>query len=337
MATKQKAYKAAVIGCGFIGSRFNESAGDGNVYSHAAAYKACGETTLDALCDINPDRLNEAAAHWGVGATYADPAHLLFETRPEIVSICSPDSDHAAHLELAINCPSVKAILCEKPIALDGAPALRLVERAEKKGILLAVNYSRRFDAGHAKVKSLLDRGKLGQIQQVTGYYTKGIIHNGSHMVDLLRWLFGEVAKVEHRRISGDDLAGVTVDADLTLGSDVPVTLRGCDARAYNIFELDILGQKGRIRLERCGNLITHWQVVSDAHYPGYLELGDPRILSTKTANTTLHAVEDLLACLGGERRRPRCTGRDAVRALEVTQAMARPHQIPLQELSNDV
>jgi predicted dehydrogenase len=337
MPPKSKPYRAAVIGCGFIGSRFNEGAIDGNVYSHAAAYKACGDTTLAALCDTNPDRLNEAAAHWGVAATYSDPAHLLFEAKPEIVSICSPDSEHAAHLELALNCPSVKAILCEKPIALDSAPALRLVERAEKSGILLAVNYSRRYDAGHAKVKSLLDRGKLGDIQQVVGYYTKGIIHNGSHMVDLLRWFFGEVVKAEHRGLAGDDLAGVTVDADLVLGDNIHATLRGCDARAYNLFELDIIGKQGRIRLERSGNLITYWRVVKDAHYPGYMELGDAKILSTKIANTTLHAVEDILACLQGERRRPRCTGRDALRALEVTQAMARPHQIPLQELRTNV
>jgi predicted dehydrogenase len=240
-------------------------------------------------------------------------------------------------LELALNCPSVKAILCEKPIALDSAPAQKLVERAVKSGRLLAINYSRRYDAGHAKVKSILERGSLGKIQQVTGYYTKGIIHNGSHMVDLLRWFFGEVNKAEHRGISGDTLAGVTVDADLVLGDDVRVSLRGCDGSAFNIFELDILGTKGRIRIERSGNLITQWKVVKDANYPGYKALGEAKILSDRITNTTLHAVEDLIACLSGERNRPRCTGHDALRALEVTQAIARPHLLPLQELKSHV
>lgn len=337
MPARAKSYRAAVIGCGYIGSRFNEMPVRGNVYSHAAAFRACADTTLAALSDINPDRLAEAAAHWNVSSTYADPARMLLEAKPEIVSICSPDGEHAAHLELAIASPSVKAILCEKPIALDAAPAQRLVESAAARGKILAINYSRRYDAGHACVKAMLDRGELGAIQQVVGYYTKGIVHNGSHMVDLLRWLFGEVVKAEHLTTSGDELAGATVDAELVFSSGVHAALRGCDARAFNFFELDIIGYQGRIRLERNGNLITLWHVVKDAHYPGYMELGQPAILSERMANTTLHAVEDLIACLAGERKSPRCSGHDAVRALEITQALARPRQIPLQELRSNV
>ncbi len=335
MSTEASPCKAAVIGCGFIGSRFNETVRSGNIFSHAAAYKECPDTMLVALCDSNPDRLSEATAHWRIDAGYTEVARMLHEVRPEILSICSPDEDHAAHLELALNCPSVKAVLCEKPIALDTRPAIDLVRRAQDANILLGVNYSRRYDAGHARVKAILDRGELGIIQQVTGYYTKGIVHNGGHMVDMLRWFFGEVGRADHRRLSGDTLAGITVDADLILGDGIHATLRGCDAHSFNFFELDIIGTQGRIRLERNGNLITRWHVVPDAHYPGYQELGDPEILSQKMANTTLHAVEDMVACLHGERKAPRCSGHDAVRALEITYALARPHQAPLQDLTS--
>ena len=184
-------YTAALIGCGKIGSEFCDDPLVTDIYTHSEAYAACPETILTAVCDIDPDKVRRCGERWKVPARYCDAAQMLAEQQPQIVSICTPDSSHSELILLALATPSVQAILTEKPLALDLRQAQNIVRLVSEWNGILAVNYSRRYIESYNRLRGSLQSGLIGQIQNLSGYFTKGTIHNGTHWFDLARFLLG--------------------------------------------------------------------------------------------------------------------------------------------------
>lgn len=113
-------WRAAVVGAGYIGSLFNEQvAPHVDRYTHAAAYVHHRNTRLVGMCDSNRRRAVAAARYWSVSGVYTDIAEMLASEAPQILSICTDDESHARHISTALEAPSVRAVLCEKPLALD--------------------------------------------------------------------------------------------------------------------------------------------------------------------------------------------------------------------------
>lgn len=328
-------YRAVVIGCGYIGSQVEEQA-PGSIASHAGAYAAASGVDLVGVFDPDDARAKTAADHWGVAA-FPSLEALLGEARPAIVSVCSPTQFHAAQTEACLRHQTVLAVLAEKPLATSLADARGLAELASDLGKPLAVNYSRRFDPGHQRVAGEIRNGGLGRIQHVSGWYTKGIRHNGSHMLDLLAWYFGDVKSAQvtavHDWANGDngdngDNDDPSIDADIEYASPgqetrVRARIFGCDATAHNIFELFILGEAGRMRLSEGGHRIERQLVGDDFHHPGYRALGAAETLQTAMKDTALHAVEDLVAVLEGRRDAPVSNAANACTALELAERLA--------------
>ena len=310
-------FRTAVIGCGMIGSRFASDPKIKGVYSHAGAYDACLATTLVAVCDADELALKQCAQRWGVAGAYRKVSELLNEESPELVSICTPDASHADILRTILPTQSVRGLLVEKPLALDLVEAREMVMLAADRGIVLGVNYSRRYSAGHRRVGELIRSGGLGEIQTVSGYYTKGVLHNGTHWFDLARFLVGEIVVVQgfvKQKIRSVD---PTLDVRLTFDSGASGSLQSCQADAFSIFEMDILGSAGRIRLTESGHQIEHFTVADSPFYSGYSALQYKDHWDGELNNTLLHAVQDLADCVahGGV---PRCTGADGIAALAI-------------------
>jgi len=311
------ACRAAVIGCGRIGSELADDARSAGVQSHAGAYAACPDTILAALCDVDLGKAARCAARWKVSAYYDDPGRMLLAEQPEIVSICTPDSTHAEMLHLALDTPSVRGILAEKPLATSLQEAEEIVEAAARRSVSLAVNYSRRYAPSHIRVKEQIAGGLIGAIQSVSGNYTKGIIHNGTHWLDLARFLIGDVASVQGIDVRSEGGPDPTVDALVRFRSGVLGRLAGCRADAFTVFEMDVVGTRGRLRLLDNGQTIESYAVGDSPHYSGYRVLLLEQTTHGGMEDLLLHAVNDLVRCLtgGGE---PACSGEDGLAALRL-------------------
>lgn len=317
------AWRAAVIGCGLIGSRFSERAQGLGVYSHAEAYHVCPDFELAAVCDPDPGRLEQCARSWGVRAAYARAADLLARERPAVVSICSPDPSHNELALMALESPGLKALFMEKPLALELGQARRIVALAEERGVVLAVNYLRRYSPAFQEARRRILAGDLGRLQAVGGYYTKGIRHNGTHWLDLARWLVGEIESVQAWNgldEGGDD---PTLDLRLTFREGPTGWLKGCRAEAYSVFELDLLGEAGRLRLVDAQQVFAAQTVGESAFYQGYHTLQPPKLIEARLKDLLLLAVEDLAGCLREKGRESLCSGYDALAALAVAEAAA--------------
>lgn len=317
-------YRAAVIGCGRIGSRFADDPGlADDVYTHANAYIRSPRTELVAVCDRDPQAAADCAARWRVEASFTDAAELLAWARPQIVSICTPDDTHYELARLALEASSVRAILCEKPLASVPAQGEELVRLARERGTTIAVAYVRRYADNMRELRRLLADGSLGSVQAVTGWYGKGLLHNGSHWLDLLRLLAGEVEWVEaaDRLLEG----GVDPSLDVTLGlsSGGVASLRAASSNKYSIFEMDLLTDCARVSIRDSGHAIDVFRARPSSRYAGYFDLvAEPHDLGGMR-NLMLQAVEDLAAALS-EARAPLCTAGDALAALRIATAASK-------------
>ena len=289
--------KAAVIGCGYIGVGKDSTHSEVGIFSHAAALFASPHTELVALGDCNPNVLNEAAMRFGVNNVFTDIKSMLAVTAPEFVSIATPDQTHADIASVILDCPSVKLILLEKPIATNAREGANLIKKAAEQDVLLAVNFSRRYATKFQSLRREISNGLLGKLQTVVGFYGKGILHNGSHWIDLLRLLTGEeILKVRAIHHADQKLTDPTPDVSFGLSSGLSANLFGCKESAYSIFEMDLIGTAGRLQISNGGQNFEFYTPQPSLHYPDYSTLQasiSPIIGDMK--DLILHAVNNLV------------------------------------------
>jgi predicted dehydrogenase len=313
--------RAAVIGCGAAGSTFADDPRAAGVYSHAAAYAACPDTDLVAVCDVDSARVQACARRWNVPAQYDDAATLLRDEQPDVVSICTPDQTHFALTRLALEASSTRGVLAEKPLALELGEAETLVHLADQRGVALAVNYIRRFADTHRDVEQRIRAGAIGDIQTVSGFYTKGVVHNGTHWFDLARFLVGEVSDVQGFDVLHDGHGDPTLDAFLRFENGAAGHLHGCDASAFSLFEMDIVGTRGRVAIRDSGYEIVWYKCGDSPHFTGFVTLAESSRVNAPLGDVTLHAVQDLVDSVRATRP-PRCSGADGVRAMAIATAI---------------
>jgi len=314
-------YKSAIVGCGRIGSLFSKDKLRSGVVTHAAAYKDNSDIELVAACDIDQGRLKDFGATWDVKALYTDFEEMLRSETPDIVSICTWDYTHYDLVLKAVDA-GVKAIFCEKPISDNLEKADAMVELCKKNGVILAVNHSRRWDMFENKIREYIRSGKLGDIRSVSAYYTAGIMNTGTHLIDLLGFFFGDVKWVWANPEIKGDAPDPTLDGCLFFDRGFSCFLHGLDVNDYVIFEIDIYGEKGRLRIKNSGFDLKAWKSVDSPRFSGYKELEETEpFVRDGYKNVLKNAVKDIVECMDNEQD-PLSSGDDGGKALEIICAL---------------
>lgn len=210
----------------------------------------------------------------------------------------------------------VRAVLAEKPLAAAADEAADLVARAASASVVGAVNYVRRYASGYRQAAGDIREGRLGDIQAVRGIYTKGVLNNGGHMLDLLRWFFGEPDSFDvvsaFEELSGDP----TVSCRLRSAAGLEASISGLRHAQCSIFEFDIIGTRGRIVFGDLGHRVDRWDVEDTMAKHGFRQLSPaPRTDDPRLRGAIAAAIENLADCLDG-RAEPLCTFDDGRAAL---------------------
>ena len=314
-------YKAAIIGCGKIGSDFADDPRIRDIYTHAGAYTSCPDTTLVAVCDRDGEKAQRCRNRWNAPHSFTDFEEMLIETNPDIVSVCTPDETHFSIIRKILESSEVKAVFAEKPLAMKTDDAQLLADLAKEREIILEVNYFRRFAKKIKDVRTLIRAGYLGKIHAVNGYYTKGTCHNGTHWFDLARFLIGEIRSVSGYDSLRENTEDPTYDALVTFKEGALGTLHACDATKYSIFEMDILGTEGRVFLKDGGHRIELYKVKDNPFYSGYSSLLLQETIDDAVKDALLYGIEDIVECIRTSRI-PLCSGIDGVEALKIACAI---------------
>jgi len=305
-------FDAAIVGLGRIGQGYDYDAAGGGERTHASAFAAHAGFQLVAGVDPDPAPRARFEAKFR-RPTYADVAGLLARHRPHVVAIGVPTAQHAEVFhEVMAGTP--RAVLCEKPIAASVQDAKAMVAAAERHGCALAVNYIRRFDPGVAALKRAVDAGEVGAVYKASVWYSKGLLNNGSHFVDLLRLLLGEVTSTElidrGRDLDGD----AEPDFRLRFG-DVSVTVLAAREECVPAGEMTLMATAGTIRYAERGARIElvgpdgvarripselaryQWHVAAALHR--HLTEAAPLASDGRGAIATLTVIDDVLHLRG--------------------------------------
>lgn len=298
-----KQYSAAIIGCGAIGSEMDESGHPLGNQTHAGAYSAADRIDLVAVCDADIGRAALCAQRRRVSKHYSDYSRMLLECSPDVVSVAVPTSIHDRVMRDVLTKTGAQLILCEKPIAENGAKAAELVSLAENRGCTLLVNYSRHYLPAMEKVGRNIREGKIGTIRLVNTLYTKSLLHNGTHLLDLLRWWFGGLEIIDSRRSFWDTEQCGAVDVVLKSKEKFPIYLHALDAADYSVFELEIIGSAGRISITDGGNKVTVRGVEEHTLFAGFQDFEHkPKVLNDCFNNMMSYVVDVALDALEGNK-----------------------------------
>lgn len=324
MMSRDPIFRAGIVGCGKIGSVFDETTNIAQVLTHAEAYSRIEKTRLIVGCDKNPSRLEEFGRNRQVPSLYTDYKQMLEEADLDIISICTSPESHLKIFQEAVK-KGLKMVFCEKPLSDNLEDARRMARMARKNRVTLAVNYLRRWDKALDEIKCLISAGEIGEIQKINCLYTRGIINNGSHLIDLLIYLFGMPSWVNstspsRRKVNPDP----TLDGVLKFKSpeyNFLCYIQGITS-AYSIFEVDILGELGRICLENSGFDVHLCKARKDPLFVGYKTLESvPYEFHSTLGKAMVLAVKDIIQSYQ-EVTNPQCSGEDALESLRVSLAI---------------
>jgi predicted dehydrogenase len=173
-----------------------------------------GRARLVAACTRAPQSVARIVGEFGIEGT-TDYRELLARPDVDAVSIVTPDH---LHCEMALAAIEVgKHVIVEKPmdLTLEGCDAM--VRAAHARGVVLFVDFHKRYDRAFQRVRQMIACGELGRVQYGYAYMEDAIVvprdwfpawaanttpfwFIGVHQVDLLRWLLdAEVARVSAR------------------------------------------------------------------------------------------------------------------------------------------
>jgi predicted dehydrogenase len=193
-------YRTAIVGLSWIGADpagapSDPVLGTATPYSHASAMAPIPQIEVVGGCDISEGARTRFTETWGgrwPGAkTYGDYRQMLAETKPDIVSVVTPDHLHKDVVLAAIE-HGAKGIFCDKPLSVSLAEADEMVKAVREADVVMAVNYGRRWYPQYAEARRIVRSGEIGRLSQivtVTGGPRAMLWRNHTHVIDLMNFL----------------------------------------------------------------------------------------------------------------------------------------------------
>lgn len=126
---------------------------------------------------------------------YASMTDALHDEQPSIVTIATPPETHRDLVLEAAAFPSVKGIVCEKPLAPTVAACREITAACEKFHKVLLVDHQRRYERNHLLAAHFIKSGALGKVLAASAVFPAtdgGWLNNGSHAADTMRMLAGD-------------------------------------------------------------------------------------------------------------------------------------------------
>jgi predicted dehydrogenase len=311
----------AVIGLGRVGSDYDAGARSDVPRSHIGAVRRDPRFELAAVCDSDSAACERFRSSGGERTSiHTSLDSLLTSASYDIIVVATPPQTHAEILKACVQAKT-KAVFCEKPMGSNASEAAEIAVLYEAAGIPLVVNYQRRWDQ---RIRVLRDRlSQAGRARGAQFFYVKGLRNYGAHAVDLLRSLFGEIATVHALPPASRGLADPSLSANLAFTNGLTASLIGFDDLAYEVFDLDILTEQARFRVEFGGQSIRRQVPEPGRFFPGYISLSkEARLVPDGPVSGLAQAYDELAAWMLEGQRPTTSTAANAVSVQRVLDAI---------------
>ena len=255
--------RLGIIGTGGIGS------------GHAAIIKTLSNAELTAVCDINPQALEQFKDQPQIQC-FSDSETFFEQSNADAVIISTP---HFSHHILAIEALERNLhALVEKPVSVHKNHTAALnAAIAAHPGLVCCAMFCQRTIPAHQKIKQLLDTGEIGEIKRVNwiitdwfrtqSYYDSGdwrasyrgegggvLLNQCPHQLDLLQWFCGMPSKITAHAYCGK-YHDIEVEDEVTAFMEYPNGATGVfiasTGEAPGTNRLEITGDRGKLLFEK--------------------------------------------------------------------------------------
>lgn len=261
--------RAGIVGMGFMGR------------VHARAIRASG-AQVAAVSGATLAGAREAAQALGAGCRAETLDGILGSADIDVIHICTPNHVHAEQALGAI--AAGKHVVCEKPLATNGAAAQELAAAAADAGVVAAVPFVYRFYATVREARARVARGEVGPLRVLHGSYlqdwlastddnnwrvssrlggpSRAFADIGVHWCDLLEFTSGHrITRLTARLLTAhpDRRNGADGSAGRVSTEDVATLLFETDRGAIGsaVFSQITLGRKNRLWFSLDGDLAS--------------------------------------------------------------------------------
>lgn len=309
-----------------------------HAYSYGRALNSLSNCILVGIYDPNQERGTKGAQAMNT-QFFSDPEKLL--TQVDAVIICSENNRHREFTELAAQYGC--HVLCEKPIATTMEDGQAMINACQKAEVKLQIAFPVRFATPVRQVKTMLDRGYIGEVVAISGtnhgqmpggWFVNPVLAGGGavmdhtvHVVDLVRWFLGQ----EFVSVYAEAGYGMLWDVDIddcgmlsmeleggTIVTQDPSWSRPRTNPTWGDVTLRIVGTKGIIDLDAYAqNFVVYDDAQNKVSQRSFAEDMD------------LGLIVDFIAMITDDRE-PSITGFDGLKAMEVALAAyesARAHK----------
>lgn len=324
MSVEQGPVTFAIVGLGRIGSLLEDDALREKPCTHAGAIAENRDAQLVAGCDIDAGRRETFRNRWSCDRVYESAERMLRETHPDAVCVATHPDSHYRMVRAAEH-SGVSVAVCEKPLAHTIRDAKRIADLHRRGHVRVVTNHERRYSADYRAVRRSIREGAFGKLLAVRGtlYFGSGrhdqvLLHDGTHMVDIINFLAGGRARLSKRfgrmrsRTSSAYLFGHVGSA--------PVVIEVGSERDHLVFELELSFESGRIRV---GNGVLSFETSQESpYYEGYRSLLPAEAPSIEVTGYFSNMIADAVRAVRDPGYEPVSTARDGLAVMRFIKAL---------------
>jgi predicted dehydrogenase len=167
-------YRVMVVGMGKRGMH------------HAQTFHANPRFDVVGVCDIDPARLDAAAAKFSA-VKGTDALQVALNVKPDVFCFCTLPNLRTEMIKTGIK-SGARLIAFEKPVALNTRVGFEVRKLLAESGVKAVVSHQHRYGEHYRKVKEIVDSGALGRVHTVYGTASGWMLHMISHLIDYMRW-----------------------------------------------------------------------------------------------------------------------------------------------------
>jgi predicted dehydrogenase len=277
-----------VVRIGIIGAGFART-------TQIPGFKNCEGAKIVAIASAHREHAEEVAREFDIPHVEDDWRGVVARDDVDLISIVTPVVTHCEITLAALD--AGKAVLCEKPMAMNADEARRMWERAQDKGVLALIDHELRFLPGRQIVAKLIRDGSVGRVWYARTIFSSGQRADlnrpwnwwsdvkqgggalgaiGSHLIDAGRWflntevseVFCDLAtRIRERKDENGKAREVTTDDEANLllrfnESELTECATGNAAMSMvqagaSAHLIEIFGSRGAVKVDGMGRVGT--------------------------------------------------------------------------------
>jgi predicted dehydrogenase len=213
---------------------------------HAERFQGLPGCRLVAAVDVTDERAREFAAAFQIPVAFSSLGDAIAWDGFDAAINATPDGAHKMTTLQLLS--AGKAVLCEKPLAVNYPDALEMTEAAEAAGVVNMVNFTYRNAAAIQMARQMVQDGQIGEVRHVQASYLQSWL-TGRHWGDWRtdeRWLWRLSSAHGSKGVLGD--VGVHILDFVTYGTGLDIVALSARMRTFDkaeggmidVYKLDV-------------------------------------------------------------------------------------------------